>query len=127
MNSNILNIHHTSLIVANTQASLKFYTGVLGLKQLPRPKLPYFGAWLAIGSQQVHLLELENPDPISNRPKHGGRDRHIAFNVLKLDLIKDALDQAKLSYTLSISGRRALFCRDLDGNALEFIEKTDCP
>lgn len=127
MNPNILNIHHTSLIVANTRASVKFYTGVLGLKQLQRPNLPYHGAWLEVGSQQLHLLELKNPDPTTNRPKHGGRDRHVAFNILKLDLIKDALDKAGVSYTLSISGRNALFCRDLDGNALEFIEKTDCP
>jgi glyoxylase I family protein len=33
------------------------------------------------------------------------------------------LDKAKLTYTLSSSGRRALFCRDYDGNTLELIEK----
>jgi glyoxylase I family protein len=32
-----------------------------------------------------------------------------------------ALDGARIAYTLSRSGRAALFCRDPDGNALEFI------
>ncbi len=125
MTHNILNIHHSSLIIANTQSSLKFYTGTLGLKQLERPNLPFPGAWLEIGSQQLHLLELENSDPTTGRPKHGGRDRHVAFYVLKLDLIKQALEKAEVTYTMSMSGRPALFCRDLDGNALEFIEKQD--
>ncbi len=123
MTQNILNIHHSSVIVKNTQESLKFYCGVLGLKQLERPNFPYGGAWLEVGQQQVHLLELDNPDATTGRPAHGGKDRHIAFHVLNLDLIKASLDKAEVNYTVSASGRRALFCRDLDGNALEFIEK----
>lgn len=123
MTENILSIHHSSLIVANTQASLKFYTGTLGLNQLKRPDLPFPGAWLEVGSQQLHLLELENPDSTTGRPKHGGRDRHVALYVLKLELIIQALEKADVTFTMSMSGRPALFCRDLDGNALEFIEK----
>jgi len=125
MSQNFLNIHHSSVIVKNTQESLKFYCGVLGLNTLDRPNFPYKGAWLEIGSQQVHLLELPNPDATTGRPEHGGKDRHIAFYVLNLDLIRQSLDKAGTKYTVSASGRKALFCRDLDGNALEFIEKPD--
>ncbi len=125
MPQNILNIHHSSVIVKDTQASLKFYCDILGLKQLERPPFPYNGAWLDLGLQQVHLLELPNPDPTTGRPEHGGKDRHIAFYVRKLDLVKQSLDKGKVTYTLSASGRKALFCRDIDGNALEFIEKPD--
>lgn len=123
MTENITAIHHSSLIVADTQASLKFYCGILNLKQLERPNLPFPGAWLEIGAQQLHLLELENSDPTTGRPEHGGRDRHVAFNVLELGLIKQALESGDVPFTMSMSGRKALFCRDLDGNALEFIEK----
>ncbi len=125
MTENILHIHHSSLIVSDTQASLDFYTQVIGLKQLERSDLPFPGAWLEIGNQQLHLLELDNPDPTTGRPEHGGRDRHIAFMVLDLEKVKEALDKGGVNYTLSMSGRRALFCRDLDGNALEFIEKVE--
>lgn len=123
MSQNILNIHHSSVIVSNTQESLKFYCGILGLKQLERPNFPYDGAWLDLGAQQVHLLELPNPDATTGRPEHGGKDRHIAFHVLNLDLVKESLDAGTVLYTMSVSGRKALFCRDIDGNALEFIEK----
>lgn len=122
MTQNIVKLHHSSLLVTDTQASLKFYCDILGLKQLERPHFPYGGAWLDLGLQQLHLLELPNPDPITGRPDHGGRDRHVAFNVLDLEVLKENLEKNEINFTLSASGRRALFCRDLDGNALEFIE-----
>jgi len=125
MSENILSLHHSSVIVSDTELSLKFYCGVLGLSLLDRPEFPYAGAWLDLGEQQMHLLELDNPDPTTGRPKHGGIDRHIAFLISDIEQLKDKLDEADVVYTLSASGRKALFCRDRDGNALEFIEKPD--
>ena len=119
----IKSILHASFIVADTKTALAFYQGVLGLECDPgRPDLGYPGAWLNVGSQQIHLLELPNPDPVNGRPQHGGRDRHTAFAVDSIDELVALLEQHKMDYTLSRSGRRALFCRDPDGNALEFIE-----
>lgn len=121
--SNITALHHVSVIVSDTQLALDFYQQVLGLEVDPsRPDLGYPGAWLRIGDQQLHLLELPNPDPVHDRPAHGGRDRHMAVSVRSLDTLVEKLDQHGVRYTLSKSGRRALFCRDPDGNALEFIE-----
>lgn len=116
-------ILHVSFIVEDTQTALRFYCDVLGLavNEL-RPELGYPGAWLDCGEQQIHLLELPNPDPVTGRPEHGGRDRHAAFAVVGLDVLCASLEKAGVSFTLSKSGRRALFCRDPDGNALEFIE-----
>jgi len=119
----ILAIHHVSVIVADTARALRFYRDTLGIEVDPeRPDLGYPGAWLRIGGQQIHLLELPNPDPVSGRPPHGGRDRHCAFTIRDLDALRTQLEAAGVIYTLSKSGRRALFCRDPDGNALEFIE-----
>ena len=118
-------ILHVSFIVEDTARALDFYVGVLGLSVNDgRPDLGYPGAWLQCGEQQIHLLELPNPDPVSGRPAHGGRDRHAAFAVNALDDLTASLEKAGIAYTLSKSGRRALFCRDPDGNALEFIEQT---
>lgn len=120
---NYLALQHASVIVADTQRALGFYHGVLGMPVDPaRPDLGYPGAWLNVGDQQLHLLEVPNPDPVSGRPAHGGRDRHCALTVRDLDVLRRKLDSATIPYTLSRSGRRALFCRDPDGNALEFIE-----
>ena len=119
----ILRLHHVSVIVADTERALSFYHDLLGLAVDPaRPDLGYPGAWLSIGDQQIHLLELPNPDPVDGRPAHGGRDRHVALTIDDLDALAVRLDAAGIVYTRSRSGRRALFCRDLDGNAVEAIE-----
>lgn len=116
-------IAHVSLLVSDIGQALKFYRDVLGLAVDPnRPDLGYPGAWLTIGDQQIHLLELPNPDPSEGRPEHGGRDRHTAFNVSNLEVMIQSLEGNDVPYTRSKSGRKALFCRDPDGNALEFIE-----
>ena len=121
---NVLRIHHVSLIVADTGRALHFYRDLLGLSVDPtRPDLGYPGAWLAVGEQQIHLLELPNPDPVEGRPPHGGRDRHLALLVEDIDALARTLDATGVAFTASRSGRRALFCRDPDGNALELIER----
>ena len=122
MSSNIMSLNHASFIVTNTEASLVFYRDILGLQQVDRPDLGFPGAWLQLGTQQIHLLELDNPDPTTGRPTHGGRDRHIALNALALAPVQEALTKAGIVYTMSMSGRRAMFCRDFDGNTVELIE-----
>jgi len=120
----ISRIHHVSLIVSDTGRALGFYRDLLGLTVLPeRPDLGYPGAWLGVGDRQIHLMELPNPDPLTGRPAHGGRDRHFAMEVPDLNRLIERLESAAIPFTASRSGRRALFCRDPDGNALEFIEQ----
>ena len=117
-------IDHCSLIVANTGKALVFYKGILGLKvDESRPDLGYPGAWLQVGNGQIHLLEVDNPDSVENRPEHGGRDRHVALQVADLDTLIQRLEAAGFAYSKSKSGRAALFCRDYDGNAIELVEK----
>lgn len=119
----VLSFHHVSLLVADTARALAFYQGILGLQPDPtRPDLGYPGAWLRVGTQQIHLLQLPNPDAQAERPAHGGRDRHLALLIDDLDKLAERLQTAGIAFTRSRSGRRALFCRDPDANALEFIE-----
>jgi glyoxylase I family protein len=115
-------LHHVSLIVADTDRSLAFYHGLLDLEVASnRPELGYRGAWLQLGEAQIHLMELPNPDPLENRPAHGGRDRHLAVMVDDFETLIQRLEVHNIAYTLSLSGRRALFCRDPDQNAVEII------
>ncbi|WP_456378590.1 VOC family protein [Thiolapillus sp.] len=120
--NNVSTIHHVSLIISSVEKSLGFYQGVLGLEVAERPDLGFPGIWLSIGNQQLHLLELPNPDPVSGRPQHGGRDRHLALSVRDLDVLISALEENAIAYTRSKTGRSAVFCRDPDGNALELIQ-----
>ena len=120
----IKEISHAGLLVKDTARSLEFYRDVLGLEiDGARPDLGYPGAWLRVGRQQIHLMELTSPDPVTGRHPHGGRDRHLALAISDLEALRNALDGSGIVYTLSKSGRRALFCRDPDGNALEFVEQ----
>lgn len=121
--TSVMGLHHVSLVVADTVRALDFYRGILGLDiDASRPVLGFPGAWLVLGDRQLHLLELTNPDPVVQRPAHGGRDRHIAVSVNDLDGFVQRLEQAGVPYTMSRSGRRAVFCRDPDGNAWELVE-----
>lgn len=120
----VLAIHHVSLIVSDTQQSIAFYRDLLDLQvNQKRPDLGFPGAWFDVGAQQIHLLEVENPDPVSDRPQHGGHDRHFAMSVDNLDEIESRLQAMQRPYTRSRSGRAALFCRDPDGNGLELIQQ----
>ncbi len=120
---NIFAFNHVSLLVADTSRALVFYCDVLGLAiDESRSGLPFPGAWLTLGDGQIHLLELPGASGHGELQTHGGRDRHIAMSVRDLDAITARLETAGISYTSSQSGRRALFCRDPDGNARELVE-----
>ena len=117
---------HASLLVSDLARARTFYENVLGLiPSSARPEMSFDGVWYEIGAQQIHLLALPNPDAVEGRPAHGGRDRHIALAVNDLAELKQVLDQAGVVYTLSSSGRPALFCRDPDGNAIELIQQRE--
>lgn len=114
---------HVSLLVADLARARDFYEGVLGLVPSPaRPQMDFAGVWYDIGPAQIHLLALPSPDPVDGRPEHGGRDRHTALAVEDWDALRLELNRRGIAYTLSRSGRRALFVRDPDGNALELVE-----
>jgi glyoxylase I family protein len=122
--SDVTALLHAGLLVSDLARAKNFYESVLGLTLYPnRPDLPYPGEWYDLGGgQQLHLMQLPNPDAGSTRPEHGGRDRHIALGVTNMEALKIRLDAAGVKCTASKSGRAALFCRDPDMNTLEFVE-----
>jgi glyoxylase I family protein len=120
----ITGILHTTFLTSDLTESRAFYEGVLGLRpDSDRPMMSYDGVWYNLAdNQQIHLMSLPNREAGLQRPAHGGRDRHVALSVSEIAELIARLNQAGIAYTLSQSGRRALFCRDPDQNALEFIE-----
>uniref|UniRef100_A0A0D6R8X4 VOC domain-containing protein n=1 Tax=Araucaria cunninghamii TaxID=56994 RepID=A0A0D6R8X4_ARACU len=124
-NIGVISVHHVGLLCSNLEKSLEFYQGLLGLEvneARPNDKLPYRGKWLWVGSEMIHLMELPNPDPLTGRPQHGGRDRHTCIAIKNVNVLKSIFDKAGVPYTLSRSGRPAIFARDPDSNALEFVQ-----
>ncbi len=120
----ITGIHHTTFLTSDLLRSRTFYEGLLGLRpDHARPVMSFDGVWYRVADgQQIHLMALPDVESGLQRPAHGGRDRHVALTVSDVEMLIVRLDRAGVIYTLSQSGRRALFCRDPDQNALEFIE-----
>ena len=123
MSNNITGILHTTFLTSNLVKARGFYEDALNLKASPaRPALGFEGVWYDLApNQQIHLMQLPDPEAGLIRPAHGGRDRHVALAVSNLASLIERLKMAGVSFTLSQSGRQALFCRDPDQNALEFI------
>lgn len=112
-------------MISDLEASIKFYTDIVGLQRMERPDLGFPGAWFQLGeNQQLHIIKLPNMDPTTGRPEHGGRDRHVALTVDDFDTVRKALDEKNVVYSMSKSGRKALFLRDPDANAIEIIGRS---
>lgn len=80
---------------------MKGNAGLAERSDRPDDKLPYGGAWLNIGTEMIHLMELPNPDVGAERPEHGGRDRHFCIGIEE-----DAMPE--LMATLDSAGARRL-------------------
>jgi len=118
-----LRLLHVSMIISDLKKSSHFYEEILGLKRDKRPNLDFDGLFYKLGKhQQLHLMCVLNPYQDDTQPEHGGRDRHIALAVNNLQQTCDKMNQANITFTLSRSGRAALFCRDPDGNVIELCE-----
>lgn len=122
--SAVYGMDHISLLVQDADKAVAFYQNILGLAILERPNLGFPGFWLDLGAgQSLHLLQVSREHVLNDRlPEHGGRDFHFALRVRDLACFVDKLEQQGIAYTKSRSGRKALFFRDLDGNAIELTQ-----
>lgn len=121
-NNLITGLHHVSLLVTDLPRASNFYINILGLeKDSSRPDMAFPGIWMKIGTQQIHLLCLDKTAS-GTGAEHPGRDAHCALAVSSVSRIQEILRLENIPFHMSKSGRSALFCRDPDGNGLEFVE-----
>ncbi len=119
----VIGLDHVSIIVKDAEQACAFYRRVLDLNTLPRPNLGFPGYWLDLNDgRSLHLMQLPNPYADTDKPEHGGRDVHFALRVNDLAWHAEQLSTLGIPFTRSRSGRKALFFRDLDGNAVELFE-----
>lgn len=117
----IQGIHHVSMVVSNTETSRRFYTDVLGLTEVPRnPIIPFPGAWFQVSDLHIHLLEVANQDP-TDRIGPGVEDRHIALVVESVQTLMEDLNAKGVDFVFRDKSN-AVFIRDPDGNAIEFVQ-----
>jgi glyoxylase I family protein len=115
-------MNHISFPVRDLERSVHFYRDVLGLAPIPRPDLPFPGAWLGSNGIQVHLIVPPEGAPLgSPRPSLNPLGGHVAFTIADYDAVVAALHAAGIE-TLE-AGREIgqLWVRDPDGHLIELI------
>ena len=117
---------HEGIPVRDLDRAVKFYTEVLGLKLLPRPKLPGPGAWLGDEDDtvQFHLIVTEKdyiPGPDAPMTPTG---RHTAWMVKDLNVFRARMKALGIEYRelKGIISSDQLFVKDPEGHTWEFQE-----
>lgn len=110
-------LDHVSVLITDVARSRAFYTGVLGLKEIARPRtFDFVVVWFELGNQQLHLLLKERADTIS--------PRHFALRVADVGQARAYCKAKGLSVeeTTPIPGADRFFIHDPDGNRIEVIQ-----
>ena len=108
-----LAVHHVSLNVTSAAEGVAFYTDVLGgAVRGDRPDFGIGGAWIDLGSTQLHLIEAGVPANLG---------QHFAILVDDLDGVVDEL-RAKgvhVDDPVVVGSDLQTFIVDPSGNAIE--------
>lgn len=124
----IARFNHAALNASDVEASICFYTQVLGFYEVPRPGFSFAGSWLyseGLG-MMLHLIQDERFVPIATRDNT--RRSHLAFRVEDIDLTLKLLAEhgvPVIQRRLPDYGYRQLFLHDPDGNLIELGEWPD--
>ena len=56
-------LNHVTVSAPDIDASVRFYTELFGLEELPAPNFGFSVRWLRIGDLQIHLFKRAEPAP----------------------------------------------------------------
>jgi len=109
-------IHHVSINVTDVDGAAAFYTDVLGgTIRTDRPDFGFGGAWIDLGSSQVHLLEAAVPPALG---------QHFALLVADLDAVVNELRGRGIAIAdpTRVGPGRQTFLADPAGNTVELFD-----
>jgi catechol 2,3-dioxygenase-like lactoylglutathione lyase family enzyme len=109
-------IDHVSVVISDLERSRRFYSGLLGLKEIAKPKtFDFVVLWFDLGNQQLHLLLQHCPDARS--------PRHFALRVKDTVRARTYFQERDIliEETTKIPGADRFFIHDPDGNRIEII------
>lgn len=115
----LLSLGHVTLRSADFERSERFYGGLLGLRNGPRPAIGVPGRWFYIGERAVlHLLPSQGPVPAGA----AGAIDHFALDAQDLPAFEARLRAAGQPFTgqrLADTDLWQLFLNDPDGARVE--------
>ncbi len=81
----VRHIDHVTLVVRDVEASRRFYVGLLGMTEVPRPAFSFDGAWFQAGATLIHLIAEHDRSGPAGYPVdvlvRSSRNHHFAFEV----------------------------------------------
>ena len=111
-------LNHVALHVADLAASVRFYSDVLQLQQIPRPAFSFPGAWFGLGiDQELHLIGDRREEVNSHN-----RGNHYALMVDDLDAWERSFAEREISYLprrTRPDGAYQIYLIDPDGHYIE--------
>ena len=119
-------LSHVSITVTDIAKAREFYTGQLGLQEIPRPAFDFPGIWYSLGGElQLHIiLNDQLVRPAVEREKIVARYPHFALWTDDADATAtrlEALGQPLRDVISGPTGLRQVFIKDPDGNMVEFL------
>lgn len=125
-------LNHVSITVTDVAKAREFYTGVLGLQEIPRPAFDFPGIWYDLGGGlSLHIiLNDQLVRPAVERETIAARYPHFALWTDDADDTATRIEALGLPCRDVVSGPtglRQVFVKDPDGNMVEFIGPTKSP
>jgi catechol 2,3-dioxygenase-like lactoylglutathione lyase family enzyme len=129
-----MRLQHVGLVVSDLERSRRFYTGALGLKEVPRPaNFAFDGAWFRFGGTEIHLLSDAHATGGAGQQDPGagverGMTHHLAFEVGDLGGACARLADHGVALAGGPmprgDGYLQVFLLDPDGHVLELFQHT---
>ena len=116
-------LNHIAVCVTDVERSKRFYGGVLGLKEIPRPPFPFAGAWYELADgRQFHLIVHGKPLTLRGTTAIDLRDGHLALRVEDFDRAVAHLQAAGVECVVrpeNVTPWKQIYITDPDGNVIE--------
>ena len=115
--------HHSAVCVTDIERAKQFYSGVLGLKEIPRAPFSFAGAWYELDDgTQFHLIVHTSPRTLRGTTAIDTRDGHLALRVADYDQALAHLRSHGIQCVElpdNITPWKQLYVTDPDGNVIE--------
>jgi YD repeat-containing protein len=111
-------LNHVSITAPDLEASIRFYTQVFGMEQLPAPKFAGQAvAWLRLGDQQLHLMQRDG----------AAQFHHFGIDVDDFEAAYERVRELEIRDTTTFmtsivelpGGEAQMYLRDPAGNLVE--------